>query len=578
MEVRSDLHIHSRYAGGTSKKINVKNLEKYASKKGLTLLGTGDFTHPKWLEELKNNLHQKESGILETDTGFNFMLTTEVSNNYEYEGELRKIHNVILAPGFGVVDQINDTLKDYGKLEPVGRPTFKGMSCSELVEVLKNISEDICIIPAHIWTPWYGMFGSKSGFDSIEECFQDQTKHINALETGLSCYDSDTEILTEDGWKKFTEVSKDDKICTLNKETEEIEYQHPQRIYSYNYNGKMYRIKTKRVDLLVTPNHKLAIKKYTGSAGYRKAPPIELIRADERIGTQKVFKKDGVWIGEKRKYFTLPEVKIPHGSRNYSGTHSVKEKLLPIEPWLKFFGLWLADGHTSPSIDGAYPVVVSNNNESLLEEIKEALERMGFNPYFGQNRIRVRNYQLWKYLKKLGKEHEKWIPKNIKKLSTDLLQIFFDYYIKGDGQRYGRNNKGLQATTTSPQLRDDLQEIALKLGMSAYWKHTVKPGEHTLPGDYKNRRDVWDIYFIRKNEHRVYPAGVKKKDHWEEKWIDYKGKVHCVTVPNSIIYVRRNGIPVWCGNSDPAMNWRLSQLDDYTLVSFSDAHSHWPWR
>lgn len=186
MEIRSDLHIHSRYAGGTSDKISVDNLEKYGRKKGLNLLGTGDFTHPKWLKELKGDLSQRKDGILETDSGFNFVLTTEVSNNYKYKGKLRKIHNLILAPSFEIVGQINDMLENYGDLESDGRPVFKGMTCPELVENLKEISEDIFIIPAHIWTPWYSLFGSKSGFDSIEDCYQDQLKHIHALETGLS--------------------------------------------------------------------------------------------------------------------------------------------------------------------------------------------------------------------------------------------------------------------------------------------------------------------------------------------------------------------------------------------------------
>lgn len=185
MKVTSDLHIHSRFSRATSKSITLKNLEKYARMKGINLLGTGDFTHPKWLEELKNNLKEDGSGILKTESGFPFLLQVELSNIYKQGGKERRIHNVILAPNFEVADQINDELRKRGRLDYDGRPMF-GFTCPQLLDILRGIDKRVEAIPAHIWTPWYGLFGSKSGFDSVEECFQDQAKHIHALETGLS--------------------------------------------------------------------------------------------------------------------------------------------------------------------------------------------------------------------------------------------------------------------------------------------------------------------------------------------------------------------------------------------------------
>ena len=185
MKILSDLHIHSRYSRATSKQINLVNLEKYAKIKGLNLLGTGDFTHPVWLKELKDNLTEDGSGILKTKSGFSFLLSAEIANIYSQDGKGRRVHNLILAPSFDVVEQINSELLKRGRLDYDGRPIF-GFSCPELVEILKGVSSDIEIIPAHIWTPWFSLFGSKSGFDSIVDCFKDQTKHIHALETGLS--------------------------------------------------------------------------------------------------------------------------------------------------------------------------------------------------------------------------------------------------------------------------------------------------------------------------------------------------------------------------------------------------------
>lgn len=185
MKIIADLHIHSRFSRATSKQLNIENLEKYSRIKGLNLLGTGDFTHPEWIKELKSELTEDETGILKTKTGFNFVLQSEISLIYTQDGKGRRIHNVLLAKNFDVVEQITEALLKRGRIDYDGRPIFK-IPCPEFTEMMKSIDKDIEIIPAHIWTPWFSLFGSMSGFDSVEECFKDQAKHIHALETGLS--------------------------------------------------------------------------------------------------------------------------------------------------------------------------------------------------------------------------------------------------------------------------------------------------------------------------------------------------------------------------------------------------------
>ena len=185
VKVFADFHIHGRYSRGCSTQLTMANLEKFARIKGLSLLGTGDFTHPVWLRELKTDLEEDETGILRIKSGFNFVLQAELSNIYSQGGKGRRVHTVVLAPSFEAVDQINAKLAEQGRLDYDGRPIF-GFTCMELVEMLKAIDERIEVIPAHVWTPWFSLFGSRSGFNSVEECFQDQTKHIHALETGLS--------------------------------------------------------------------------------------------------------------------------------------------------------------------------------------------------------------------------------------------------------------------------------------------------------------------------------------------------------------------------------------------------------
>lgn len=196
MKFISDLHIHSRYSRACSKDINIDNLEKYARIKGVNLLGTGDFTHPQWIKELKSKLTEDENGILWTKTNtktrsssqssFPFIWQTEISLMYKEDGRGRRVHFVILAPNGEVASQITDFLKSKGRVDYDGRPIF-GFSAKELVESLvKGISNKIIIIPAHIWTPYFGVLGSKSGFDSINECFGEYDKYIYGIETGMS--------------------------------------------------------------------------------------------------------------------------------------------------------------------------------------------------------------------------------------------------------------------------------------------------------------------------------------------------------------------------------------------------------
>ncbi|MFH1307744.1 MAG: endonuclease Q family protein [archaeon] len=194
--VIADLHIHSKYARACSKQISLDNLEKYAKIKGLGLLGTGDFQHQLWRKEL-DSLDER-NGIVYTKSGFPLIWQTEISLMYSQDGRGRRIHHVILAPSREVVSQITEFLGTKGRLDYDGRPIF-GFSSIELVEAMSSISEDIEIIPAHCMTPWFGIFGSKSGFDSLKECFKEKTDKIHAVESGMS---ADPEML----WRfKFLE-------------------------------------------------------------------------------------------------------------------------------------------------------------------------------------------------------------------------------------------------------------------------------------------------------------------------------------------------------------------------------------
>ncbi len=185
MEIISDLHLHSKYSRACSKDLDIPHMEQYAKIKGVNLMGTGDFQHPKWQKEIKEHLTEDDTGILRTKNNFPFMLTSEISLIYSQGGRGRKIHNVIWAKSFEVAAQVSEALLKRGRIDYDGRPIF-GMSCPEFVEMMKEVDKDIEIIPAHVWTPWFGLFGSNGGFDSVKEAFQEKEKEIHALETGLS--------------------------------------------------------------------------------------------------------------------------------------------------------------------------------------------------------------------------------------------------------------------------------------------------------------------------------------------------------------------------------------------------------
>lgn len=198
MKQIADLHIHSKYSMATSKDGTPEMLDLWARKKGITLIGTGDMTHPVWRQELKEKLIPAEQGLFRLKdeyvlpeaatypgTAPRFVLSGEISSIYKKTGKTRKVHSLILLPGFDEADAFAERLEKMGNIHSDGRPIL-GLSCHDLLEMMLEVSEDGMYIPAHIWTPHFSLFGARSGFDTMEECFEELTPYIHALETGLS--------------------------------------------------------------------------------------------------------------------------------------------------------------------------------------------------------------------------------------------------------------------------------------------------------------------------------------------------------------------------------------------------------
>lgn len=350
------------------------------------------------------------------------------------------------------------------------------------------------------------------------------------------CYDKETEILTKKGWKYFNEVTKEDFVATLNPENQEIIYQKPLEIVKYDNYKKLYHFKTNKIDLMVTPNHKMFVKNL---GGYKNSK-WKLTRADEVKNAIKM-KKNGVWNGDDVEYFILPSTKQNNG--HY--VIDIPEKKIPMDIWLKFLGLWIAEGSstiTNTKAGFCYNTQICHFNNENLDELEKELS-----PYFNicrykeHGKFRINGKQLAEYLQPYCYSWLKHVPEEIKQLSSRQLKILLDWYMRGDSD-------GRRCYTCSKKLVDDLQEVALKIGLSADYvvckekKGKIKNREITQ----KHKQYAVSINF-KQNEPEAYQ---RKRKTPVVTTVDYDDFVYCVEVPlYHTLYVRREGKTAWCGNT-----------------------------
>jgi len=351
----------------------------------------------------------------------------------------------------------------------------------------------------------------------------------------VKCYSEDTEVLTRNGFKLFKDLTFEDEIATLNPKTGLIEYHEPSRIISYFYHGKMYRFggKNSPIDLLVTPDHNMFVKEDRWSK-YRFMDAEEL--AKKAPSKHYSIKRDARWKGKETEWFELP---IPEIKKKRTFKPRIKKKV-PIESFLRFLGWYLAEGCAIKRKDGAYEIYIRQKDPANVEEIINSVEGMGFHAWYDGKYVRIGSKQLFKYVKQFGKSYEKFVPGFIKELSPHLIKIFFEALMKGDG--HYQNGKLRSFTTTSPKLRDDVQELALKLGIPVVIRE--RSGEYNksmAKGKWSqfNYRTSWQLSFATKQPN----ARATKVEE-----VEYSGMVYDVTVPNHTLYVRRNGKAVWSGN------------------------------
>ncbi|MCX8183125.1 MAG: ribonucleoside triphosphate reductase [Crenarchaeota archaeon] len=349
------------------------------------------------------------------------------------------------------------------------------------------------------------------------------------------CYDEMTEVLTTDGWKYFKDLTKDDTLLTLT-EDNKIELHKPRRIFVYDYDGEMYHFKTRSLDILVTPNHRMVADTTIGKRIFIEAHVFQ-------PNTHRI-PKQGAWEGNEVEHFILPGIDFTKYGRQGKTPYIVSRDSLkiPMDDWLKFFGIWLAEGSTDNEKIAkrhGYRVIISQTNKKKRREIKEMLDRLPFNYTVEDKGFVIHNKQLWTYLRRFGDRYTKFIPSDIKNLSKRQLRILFDWMIKGDGHLRKKTGQ-INYWTASKRLADDFQEITIKLG----WPGTITVQKRKVSYIKERKIESRIVYVIgvqKAKHHRLRPGNITK--------VYYKGKVYCCEVENHTLLVRRNGKVAWCGNS-----------------------------
>lgn len=370
----------------------------------------------------------------------------------------------------------------------------------------------------------------------------------------MGCYDDQTEVLTDNGWKLFKDLGPNDKICTLNPDGHIIEFNKPESVVCYNHHKKLLSIKNRAIDIAVTLDHNMYVcsQQNAKNGGYE----FEFVKARD-LGYQSLIKRSGVWIGVEQETFVLPSVPIAHHEGRAMVLHEAPAIEIPMDDWLAFTGIWLANG----SVSEGYKISVAQKKPAQTEKIERLLSRLPFK--FAKNGSEFYCYskQLHSYLAPLGKSFEKFVPRFVKDLSPRQIEIFLEWLAMGDGTMM--KNGFRIFCTSSERLGGDIQELLLKIGRMGNMKVRDRYGPIWIKDHFANRT---------RRQYEVIER-VRKVDSWidkrDMKIIDYDGKVYCATVKNHIMYVRRGGKPYWCGNT--SMFWTQgNKMFDMTLAKMKD--------
>ena len=364
---------------------------------------------------------------------------------------------------------------------------------------------------------------------------------------GQWCYDDQTRVLTKDGFKYFKDLEYTDEIATLNKETEELEYHHPDKIVSFYRKDKMFSLKGHQFDICVTPDHKMVVKdnKSGNDSPWQLKPFNELI-VDKRKSSGKIVsskyrtKKNCVWKGKEEATFNIPK------PEDYKYNNSKLPSIVGMDDFLTFMGWYLSEGSLEISKNYYRIAITQLKNKKNVEEIIQCITNMGFSPFLHNGKdILFNSRDLCLYLQQFGKHNEKFIPQFIKELDSRQIKLFLTSLFKGDGSLY-ENGDWIKYVTTSKKLAEDIQECLLKVGMSG--AVSICDPKLKKPGKIEDRiiQGKKLQYVVSVNRHHNEPV----MKHAKFKEIDYDGMIYCATVKNHTMLTERNGKIVFSGNTE----------------------------
>lgn len=385
--------------------------------------------------------------------------------------------------------------------------------------------------------------------------------------SGGSCYDDQTEVLTEfRGFQLFKNLDRGEKVATLNRVTGCLEYQQPTEYFDMPFDGMLHIVETGDINFAVTPNHWMYVSQAHNLT--KKKLSFSTVQAENLSRSNYHVKRDASWGGQEREYFLLPSIK--------EGRHGkiLPEKRIPMNQWLRFLGFWVAEGYTSKKLK--HVGIVQTKDNGLLDEMEALLRGWGFHPRRSKagTELRIFSKQLWSYLSPLGESISKSFPSEVLQLSGEQIRIALNAFIEGDGTVDGLCYGKTRAWTSSPVLADQLVEMALKTGWAANVSNRGQRRSQIQGREVRPTRDNFEIRFARcePKHHRLQPL-IRAKDH---KRVPYKGNIYCVTVPNHLLYVRRKGKSFWCGNTHQedllqigkALYKALTNRDDTLLAMY----------
>jgi thymidylate synthase ThyX len=373
------------------------------------------------------------------------------------------------------------------------------------------------------------------------------------------CYDDETEVLTAGGWKCWPDVDGTEMFATLNPVTDRLEYQTADERFEGDYEGPMYRVRSEQIDLLVTPDHRMWVRPHDTQANRRGEQPFIVRLARELEGRRVSYQKTASWVGQETGVVEIAGTERSW-TRADSGRTTVRTyapATFPLRAFARFLGWWLAEGSLN-----RHHIVIAQSPGPKQAEICRVIEDLGLKPYVPANHpvsVRSFNVALRDFLAGCGRRAEtKRVPEIVGTWGPVTIREFLEAYVSGDGSR--RRDGGHSVIyTTSPGMADDLQVLAIKSGWSANVRVDDRTGLEREMADgqrFVNRRPCYIVSLTKTRTRPLVnhnrPMGAPAHDGW----VWYRGKVHCVRVPNGLLFVRRNGKPCVSGNTHELVRHR----------------------